>query len=211
MTFEINQRNKGDGLELLKSLQSNSVPLVFFDPQYRGVMDKMNYGNEGARQKLRAQLPQMSEELIFEFMSEISRVLIPSGHLMLWIDKFHLVEGMSSWYNDLNPVDLITWNKGKMGMGYRTRRVSEYLMILQKSPKRAKDVWTDHAIRDVWDETITHKDKHAHAKPELLQRRLIMAVTKEGDTVVDPCAGGFSVMRSAMTTGRNFLGTDLNG
>ena len=27
------------------------TPLVFFDPQYRGVLDKLKYGNEGADRK----------------------------------------------------------------------------------------------------------------------------------------------------------------
>ena len=35
-------------------------------------------------------------------------------------------------------VDLITWNKIKMGMGYRTRRFGEHLVVLQKKPLRAK-------------------------------------------------------------------------
>jgi len=51
-----------DGLTLLKSLENNSVSLVFFDPQYRGVLDKMNYGNEGERQIKRSKLIQMDEK-----------------------------------------------------------------------------------------------------------------------------------------------------
>nr|WP_280523639.1 hypothetical protein [Helicobacter muridarum] len=35
----------------MQSLESQSVDLCFFDPQYRGVLDKMKYGNEGERQK----------------------------------------------------------------------------------------------------------------------------------------------------------------
>jgi hypothetical protein len=40
---------RGDALELLRSVPDASTPLTFFDPQYRGVMDKLDYGNEGAR------------------------------------------------------------------------------------------------------------------------------------------------------------------
>ena len=39
------------GLELLKQIEDSSIALCFFDPQYRGVLDKMKYGNEGERQK----------------------------------------------------------------------------------------------------------------------------------------------------------------
>ena len=58
----INSKHKMDGLGLLKSLENNSINVVFFDPQYRGVLDKMNYGNEGERQIKRSKLAQMNEK-----------------------------------------------------------------------------------------------------------------------------------------------------
>ena len=42
-----NFRNKADGLTLLASLPEQSIKTAFFDPQYRGVLDKLSYGNEG--------------------------------------------------------------------------------------------------------------------------------------------------------------------
>jgi site-specific DNA-methyltransferase (adenine-specific) len=205
------KRNKCDGLLLLKKLPSNAIPLAFFDPQYRGVLDKLRYGNEGQRQKCRATLTQMSTETIREFIQELARVIIPSGHIMLWVDKYHLVEGIKPWIADLpvSTVDAITWDKERMGMGYRTRRRSEYLVVLQKEPKRAKGVWTVHDIPDSWSEKVERK--HPHAKPERLQAALIEATTAPGDIVLDPAAGGFSAMRSAHSVGRRFLGCDLEG
>jgi hypothetical protein len=88
--FKLNQPNVSDGLTLLRSLASDSFPLCIFDPQYRGVLDKQKYGNEGSRQKGRAALSQMNESEIRTFISEIDRALMPSGHLLLWIDKFQL-------------------------------------------------------------------------------------------------------------------------
>lgn len=204
-----NKKNQMNGLDLLGMFSDNTIPAVFFDPQYRGVMDKMNYGNEGARQKGRAELEQMPEEVILSFIKEIDRTLIPSGYLFLWIDKFHLVEGIKTWFSNtkLEPVDMITWDKGKIGMGYRTRRKSEYLVVMQKSPKKAKGYWTVHDIPDVWLEKVTKV--HPHSKPEQLQAALINATVKENDFVVDPASGGYSVMRAALSVGRNFIGSDL--
>jgi site-specific DNA-methyltransferase (adenine-specific) len=206
-----NQRNKLDGIELLRRFPDSSVPAVFFDPQYRGVMDKLDYGNEGARQKGRAELAQMPKEVIEQFIQGINRVLKPSGHLFLWIDKFHLVEGTNPWFvnTSLETVDLVTWDKQRIGMGYRTRRRSEYLLILQKAPKKAKGYWTTHNIPDVWQEKVGRH--HPHVKPEQLQAALINAVVPPGDFVLDPASGSFSVMKSAQSIGRNFIGSDLNG
>ena len=150
-----NRRVAMDGLTFMSKLPEDCIAAAFFDPQYRGVLDKLSYGNEGVlRGQKRSALPQMSSDTIAEFIRAIHRVLGPSGHIFLWIDKFHLCSGIDDWIRDttLETVDLITWNKTRIGMGYRTRRTSEYLIILQKAPKRAKGVWTRHDIRDVWKE-----------------------------------------------------------
>ncbi len=204
-------RNVGNGLDFLRDIPDGVVSTVFFDPQYRGVMDKMKYGNEGARQKGRAHLAQMPEPVILDFISGIDRVLRPQGHLFLWVDKFHLCEGVGSWLNgvSLEAVDMLTWNKGRMGMGHRTRRQSEYLMVFQKPPRRAKGLWSDRSLVDVLEERVPRKG-HAHRKPVGIQARLIAATTRPGDIVIDPAAGSFSVRASCERVGdRLFFGTDL--
>ncbi len=207
----INYKNIIDGIELLKQIENQSIKAVFFDPQYRGVLDKMSYGNEGkSRGKERCALPQMTSEIITDFLIAIEKILVPSGYLFLWIDKFHLVEGIKDWFQDipnLEAVDMITWNKMKIGMGYRTRRKSEYLLILQKLPKLAKATWKLHTIPDVWEEKA--EKTHAHSKPLELQKQLILAVTDEGDFVCDPASGGYSVFEACKQTNRNFIGGDL--
>ena len=207
----VNRRNKMNGLDLLDLLDKESIKVTFFDPQYRGVLDKLSYGNEGkSRGKDRSALPQMSQEIIFEFLAKIELVLKPNGYLFLWLDKFHLFE-VKSWienYQSLEIVDMIVWNKMKIGMGYRTRRKSEYLVVIQKAPKQAKSTWTLHNIPDVWDEKILDKN-HTHAKPIELQKQLILATTNENDLVLDPASGGYSVFRACKETNRNFIGCDL--
>ena len=205
-----NHKNISDGLTLLKSLSDTAITACFFDPQYRGVMDKMKYGNEGKRQKKRVALSQMPEDMIIDFINEIDRVLQPSGHLFLWVDKFHLCEGVSPWLAEtsLEIVDLITWDKKRLGMGYRSRRRSEYLIILQKAPKRAKGVWTRHNIPDVWEESQKNAI-HPHQKPLELQKALIDAVSGKNDYILDPASGSFSVFEASKAMGRNFIGCDL--
>ena len=111
----LNRKIKMNGLELLDLLDKESIKVVFFDPQYRGVLDKLSYGNEGkSRGKDRSALPQMSQEIIFEFLAKIELVLKPNGYLFLWLDKFHLFE-VKSWienYQSLEIVDMVTWVKG---------------------------------------------------------------------------------------------------
>lgn len=209
-TYSINKKNKADGLKLLADINNETITVAFFDPQYRGVLDKMHYGQH--RMKDRCSLVQMDEETIGSFVKEIDRVLKKSGYLFLWLDKFHLTNGEANFHNwikntELQVVDMITWNKERMGMGYRTRRVSEYLLILQKTPTKAKVTWTDHGIPDVWSEKVQRE--HPHSKPIGLQQRLIEATTKEGDYVLDPASGGYSVFEACKNIGRDFIGGDI--
>ena len=204
-------RLKMDGLEFLSLLPEAAIPVAFLDPQYRGVLEKLKYGNEGElRGKRRAALVQMTEDTIAAFIRGIDRALLPSGHLFLWIDKYHLCQDFHSWFDGtgLEVVDLVTWDKGTFGMGYRTRRRAEYCVVLQKKPRRAKGVWKIHNITDIVLEKARRK-AHPHAKPVGLQAALMSAVSNEGDFVIDPAAGAFTVLEAARQCGRTFLGCDI--
>ena len=210
-----NARLQMDGRDLLAALPQGCAPVAFLDPQYRGVLDHLAYGNEGERRgRGRSRLVQMSGADIAHFVRAIDRVLIPGGHLFLWIDKFHLMTGFRDWLDgaDLDVVDMVTWDKGRIGMGYRTRRRAEHLVVIQKAPRKAKGVWKRHDIPDVWQEPIPKERRAAgvHPKPIQLQARLIEAVSNPGDLVVDPAAGSYSVLEACKQANRTFVGCDLN-
>jgi site-specific DNA-methyltransferase (adenine-specific) len=206
--YQRNVAQHGDALKLLRSLPDHCTPLVFFDPQYRGVIDKLKYGNEGARQSGRFKLPQMTADYIDACCREAARVLKPSGYLLRWTDTFHLCEADHQRVTELQCVDLIAWDNLRLGNGYRSRRRGDYLLVLQKPPKRAKATWRDHGICNRWPEKITRRI-HPHMKPSGLISRLIGAVTRPGELVVDPAAGSFVVMRAARELARDFIGCDL--
>jgi site-specific DNA-methyltransferase (adenine-specific) len=201
--------NRGDALTLLRWLPASCSPLVFFDPQHRSVLDRQRYGNEGVRQKARCALPQMSDAYIDQCYRETARVLRSSGYFMLWADTFRLCRGDHLRVADILPcVDLIAWDNQRLGNGYRSRRRGGYLVVLQKPPLRAKATWRDRGIPDRWAEKVDRRI-HPHAKPAGLIARLIGAVTKPGDLVVDPAAGSFVVMHAARQLRRSFIGCDI--
>jgi site-specific DNA-methyltransferase (adenine-specific) len=203
-----NVAQRGDGLVLLKSLPDCCTPLVFFDPQHRDTLDRLAYGNEGARQKGRALLPAMTSDYVDDCCREAARVLKPSGYLMQWVDTFRLCEAHHLRLADVTPVDLLAWDSLRIGMGYRTRRRGDYLLVLQKPPLRAKATWRDHGIPSRWPEKVDQA-LHPHIKPLGLITRLISAVTLPGELVVDPAAGSFSVMHAALALDREFVGCDI--
>ena len=206
--YQRNVAQHGDALTLLQSLSDCCPPLVFFDPQYRGVLDMLKYGNEGARQRGRFNLPAMSSDYIDACCREAARILRPSGYLLRWTDTFHLCEGDHLRITALKCVDLIAWDSLRLGNGYRSRRRGDYLLVLQKPPLVAKATWRDHGIPNRWPEKI-ERGIHPHLKPTGLISRLIGAITKPGELVIDPAAGSFVVMHAAMELGREFIGCDI--
>jgi site-specific DNA-methyltransferase (adenine-specific) len=208
------QRNTiliADALDLLRSLSDGEIAMAFLDPQHRSVLNKLAYGNEGSRQKERVRLPQMSDDYIDRCCREIARALAPSSYLMLWTDVFRLCEAYHCQLKDvLDCVDLISWDDERIpgGNGCRSRRCGGYLIVLQKPPRRARATWRDRGIRDHWSEKVDRRI-HPHIKPIELITRLIGAVTRVGDLVLDPAAGSFTVMHATQALGRNFVGCDL--
>lgn len=213
---EPNARNRIGATDLLARLriEGHKPALVVFDPQYREVLDKLEFGNEGARQTERSALPQMTTQDIARCLWLIEGLLKPGGYLVLWMDKFCIATGRyRQWFDStisLKTVDLIAWNKMRPGMGRRLRCATEYAIIAQKVPIKAKGSWHDHRLLDNWSEHHD-RDLHPHAKPHQLTRRLIQATTKRGDLVVDPAAGGFGVLEACKETGRQFIGGDILG
>lgn len=209
-----NARNQMRAWTMLRQLDDRSVKLAFLDPQYRSVLEKLGFGNEGAKQKARAELPQMTDHDIGMVIEQCERVLVPGGHLLLWVDKFAIGSGRHLWYmrftKAVRVVDLLAWDTGRFGMGRRFRSATEYLVVVQKEPVRAKGLWRDHGMRDFWTEK-SDRDNHPHAKPRELTERLIKALTRPGDLVIDPCAGGFGVLDACKKLGRDFIGCDIQG
>ncbi len=76
-------------------------------------------------------------------------------------------------------------------------------------PNKVKGVWKLRGIPDVWEEKVARTGTHIHQKPIELQKKLIAAVSHQGDLVVDPSAGSFSAMQACQQAGRNFIGCDL--
>lgn len=72
--FSLNTKQSGEALELLSSLESDSVSLVFLDPQY-----------EPVRNVLSANYPlySQSDYQILRILEQIERILKPSAFCLL--------------------------------------------------------------------------------------------------------------------------------
>jgi len=82
---------------------------------------------------------------------------------------------------------------------------------VQKEPFSCK-VFKDRSFGNIYQEKppLILAREHPHEKPTKLTKRLIEATTEPNDLIIDPCAGGFGVLKVCQETGREFLGCDLN-
>ena len=201
----IDRRLQMDGQDLLAGIPAATVPLVVLDPQYPKMVV-----NCPTLQPGRMKLPQMTHDTIQLMIRETARILQPSGHLMLWHDKGALLYGNRELWLGSTPltlVDLICWDKQRLGLGRRTRASSEYLSLYQAHPQKCDGVFIRRDIADVC--RAGPSKQHPHRKPLLLTADLIEAVVPPGGLVVDPCAGSFTTLEACQMTGRHFYGCDL--
>jgi site-specific DNA-methyltransferase (adenine-specific) len=204
--YLLNTRQSGEALELLSNLESNSVSLVFFDPQY-----------EPVRNVLSANYPlySQSDYQILRILGQIERTLKPSAFCLLWVNKTLLGnDRVPLWLlktPSLKVVDLLVWHKkNTLGLGNWLRSNAEFCFLIQKYPQSGK-VFKNRSFGNVWEENVLapSKRQHPHQKPRELIKALIEATTNEGDLIIDPCAGSFVVLEICQELNRKFLGCDL--
>ena len=184
-----------NSLELLEMLGAKSVTAVFFDPQYQCVVDKLHDSKDGQNHgKERCKSSQTTEDAIAELIRAFDRILKPNGYLFLWLDKDHLCNGIHSWIDDtnLNVKDMIVWNNDTCDKGSLNRRTCKYLMVFQKLPTTAKDIWNGHSLPDIWNESVDNARQYL--TPAALQEWLLGLVIKPGDTFINCIAGDLAVL-----------------
>lgn len=115
------------------------------------MLDAIDYANEGAHRRGWGQLRAMGEATTAGLVEGVDRALAPSGHLFPRIDTFYFCQDVCACtaVTSLGIVDLLVWDRGRIGMGYCSRRRREHLLVLNKPPRLAKVTGRRHDIPDV--------------------------------------------------------------
>lgn len=125
---------------------------------------------------------------------------------------------------NLKFLNMITWQKTNPPPNFYTKifkHTTEYILFARKSQKvthyfnydllkalnnekRMTDVWTMPSIGR-WEKSC---GKHPTQKPLSVLSRIILAASKEGDTILDPFTGSSTTGIAANLLNRNFIGID---
>ena len=225
----------GDHLDLLATLDSDSVDCIWTDPPYflSNGSTTCQAGKRVAVHKGAWDESQgMAADHAFNqrWLAACKRVLKPNG--TLWVSGTHhvyLSVGMAMMELGLRILNDIVWEKPNPppNLGCRCfTHATEMVLWATKARKGSKDRYTfnyeamkstngDRQMKNVWrfkapGKTEKQHGKHPTQKPLALIERCLLASTQAGDIVLDPFAGSGSTGVAALMHGRHFIGAEID-
>ena len=220
---------QGDTMQELSQF-SALVDMIFADPPYfisgggktiRG--KRVVVANFGEWDKIRPD--KEKDEFNYQWLSLCREKLKDDG--TIWVSgTFHNIYSVARCMTELGYkiLNVITWQKVDPPpslTGTRFNFSSEYIIWAAKSEKsryflnfdlmtqlnggkQMPDVWKLPSV-GLWEK---RSGKHPTQKPLRLLYRIILASTRQGDTILDPFAGSCTTGIAANLLGRNFIGID---
>ena len=223
-----------DCLELMLSMPSNSVNMIFADPpfnlkkKYKSYKDNLSF----------YQYMEWTEK----WLKEACRILKPNGSLFVYNIPKLLVYTASILNKSMEFRHWIAWNSNGQPLG-KTLQPAHYGILFYTKTKDSKfyDVRSPHKtcrsckeylkdyggkkhlrhhfgyqVSDVWDDIhrVRHSSKriknHPCQLPVHLIERMILMTTDENDIVLDIFCGGGSAAVASKQMGRRYIGAEID-
>ena len=227
----------GDCIELMNSLPEKSVDLVFADPPYNlqlgGDLVRPDNSKVDAVDNEWDQFASFEsyDNFTKDWLKAARRVLKDDGAIWV-IGSYHNIFRVGSQLQDLGfwILNDVIWNKSNPMPNFKGTRFTnahETLIWATKSKDQKKYTFNYDALKTANDDVQMRSDwtipicsggerlkndegKKAHPtqKPEALLHRVLMATTKQGDTVLDPFFGTGTTGAVAKMLGRHFIGLE---
>ena len=212
-----------DNLELMKTIEDNTVDLIYCDILYGTGRKFKDY------QDLRPIRSEIEAHYIPR-IKEMHRILKPIGSIYLQMDtKINhwircILDDIFGYDNFRNE---IVWKYGLGGSGNKTfakkhdnilfySKTNNYIFNLQYEEatsnmlkgkmKKMTDVWDIPNINNMANERVGYDTQ----KPKSLLERIIKASSNEGNLVCDFYLGSGTTCEVALELGRRFIGCDIN-
>ena len=186
--MEVNKIIQGDCLEVMKTMEDNSIDLILTDPPYGVNLKYENYDD--------------TEENWFKLMDK----WIPEARRIAKMVIFPScqIKRLDWFYKNHKPDWLICWHKGSPGH-------SAYVGFNDWEPHLVYGKLHTH-MHDYFSVTNTEKmGNYGHPCPKPIKwaNWFITKATKEGDIILDTFAGSGTTLVSAQNLHRRFIGIEL--
>ena len=215
----------------MQQLSAKSVDMIFADPPYFlstgkervKLKDVYTTFDKGDWDRVRSTVEKNNFNR--SWLVEAQRLLKDDG--TIWVcGSYHNIFSVALCLDELGfkILNFVVWSKTDPPTTYADDRLSysaEYIIWARKYPEihhfynydlmkqinggsPLTDVWRIPAT-SLWEKTC---GKHPTQKPLRLLYRIILASTKQGDTILDPFAGSCTTGIAANLLGRKFVGID---
>jgi site-specific DNA-methyltransferase (adenine-specific) len=194
-----------DCLDFLPTVPDGSVDLVLIDPPYSTPVITA-FG----RKKVKNLGDLSLQEFFFRTIkAEFERILKPNGRLFIFCDDkyYPILYGVFYGWNNIN---LVIWDKGRIGMGNPFRKRHELIMYANRGEYEYRRTDGITHYPSVMNYKPVSDRVHGAQKPLDLVSDLIKGFTDEGDTVLDCFVGSGTTAAAAVQLGRNFIGCEIN-
>ncbi len=235
----LNRVYRGDCVEVMKSIPSASVDLIFADPPYNlQLTHALRRPDKSEVVGVRHDWDRFDDFdsydlFTHEWLAEARRVLKDHGSIWV-IGSYHNIYRVGSMMQDegfwiLNDV---VWRKTNPMPNFRGTRLAnahETLIWAAKQTTRSgyrfnyrtlKSLNDGLQMRSDWVMPICHGDErckfadgttaHPTQKPLSLLRRVLLTATEENDLVLDPFFGTGTTGVACTQLGRNFIGIEAD-
>lgn len=208
---------KGDCLEILTTMDNESVSALITDPPYNISRDN-NFKTMG-----RAGIDFGEWDKDFDLTSWIkiaSTKIKKGGNIVIfndWKNMTYITKALEE--SGFEVKDLIRWEKSNPMPRNRDRRfITDYEVAVWAVKKSGK--WTFNRLDDKYERPlikcgITPKGEkelgqHPTQKPIFVMKWCIERLTDVGDLILDPFMGSCSTGLACLETGRKFIGIELD-
>ncbi len=199
---------KGDAVNWLRALETESVDLIITDPPYESLEKHRAVGTTTRLKHSKASSNDwftiFPNSRFPELFSELYRVLKRNRHLYLFCDPETAFVakpmGEAAGFKFWKP---LVWDKIKIGMGYHYRARYEFILFFEKGKRKLADLGIPDIIR-----VDRVRNGYPAEKPVEVSEILIEQSTSVGELVCDPFMGSGSAALAAVRAHRNFCGSD---
>ena len=207
------QLYKGDCLEVMKGLKTESIDLIVTDPPYKIITGGDSNGKNSIRPKgilsgnreLMKFIPKFSE-----WLPECYRVLKNGTHAYFMVNSTNLTEMLVEVEKTGFKIhNILIWKKNNCTPSQFYMKNCEFVIFCRKGKaKYINNIGDSKTVHEF--NNISGKKVHPTEKPIELMKFYIENSSEENDTVLDPFMGSGSTGVACVNTFRNFIGFEID-
>ena len=202
---------KGDCLEVMKKIESNSVDCLITDPPYAVITGGKNNGKNHKRPKgilnenseLMGNIPPFND-----WLKEVYRVMKNKSHGYCMTNTKNLIKMSQEIENvGFKIHNFLVWQKNNCTPSQYYMKNCEYIVFFRKgNAKYINDIGGSKTVHSF--NNIIGNKEHPTQKPVDLMEFYVRNSTKENEIVLDPFMGSGTTGVAAKQTNRNFIGIE---